>query len=106
MGGSRFAAAARILADGVGGCRVVAQQHRDRALAAEPAPPEVIRAELGGMLAIRRAGLPPSLLTSIIVPALVSDSERNMQICDDVLQAYHHGRNCLVLTGRTNHVDL
>ena len=31
-------------------------------LAGEPAPPEVVKAELGGMLAIRRAGLPPSLL--------------------------------------------
>ena len=34
-------------------------------LAAEPPPPDVIKAELSGMLAIRRAGLPPSLLSSL-----------------------------------------
>jgi hypothetical protein len=34
-------------------------------LAEEPPAPEVIKAELSGMLAIRRAGLPPSLLSSL-----------------------------------------
>ena len=34
-------------------------------LAKDPPPPEVIKAELSGMLAIRRAGLPPSLLSSL-----------------------------------------
>ncbi|MBV9444647.1 MAG: DEAD/DEAH box helicase family protein [Streptosporangiaceae bacterium] len=34
-------------------------------LAEEPPPPQTIKAELGGMLAIRRAGLPPSLLSSL-----------------------------------------
>ena len=34
-------------------------------LAAEPPPLDVIKAELSGMLAIRRAGLPPSLLSSL-----------------------------------------
>jgi hypothetical protein len=34
-------------------------------LAGEPTPPEVVKAELAGMLAIRRAGLPPSLLASL-----------------------------------------
>ncbi len=34
-------------------------------LAGEPAPPDVIGAELAGMLAIRPAGLPPSLLASL-----------------------------------------
>jgi hypothetical protein len=34
-------------------------------LAAEPPPQDVIKAELSGMLAIRRAGLPPSLLSSL-----------------------------------------
>jgi hypothetical protein len=34
-------------------------------LAAELPPPDVIKAELSGMLAIRRAGLPPSLLSSL-----------------------------------------
>jgi superfamily II DNA or RNA helicase len=47
----------------------------------------------------------PGLLTSIIVPALVVDPQRNAQICDDVAAALREGRNCLVLTGRTDHVD-
>jgi Type III restriction enzyme, res subunit len=34
-------------------------------LVAETPPPDVIKAELSGMLAIRRAGLPPSLLSSL-----------------------------------------
>jgi hypothetical protein len=34
-------------------------------LAKDPPPPEVIKAELSGMLAIRRTGLPPSLLSSL-----------------------------------------
>lgn len=34
-------------------------------LAKDPPPPELIKAELSGMLAIRRAGLPPSLLSSL-----------------------------------------
>jgi hypothetical protein len=39
------------------------------------------------------------------VPALVVDPQRNAQICDDVAAALREGRNCLVLTGRTDHVD-
>nr|WP_083390666.1 DEAD/DEAH box helicase family protein [Parafrankia soli] len=35
------------------------------ALAHEPAPPSTIHAEWAGMLAVRRAGLPPSLLASL-----------------------------------------
>ncbi len=46
------------------------------------------------------------LFTSITVPALVADVERNTQICGDVTEAVRSGRNCLVLTGRTDHVDV
>jgi superfamily II DNA or RNA helicase len=48
----------------------------------------------------------PGLLSSIIAPALVADEQRNAQIIDDVAGAVARGRNCLVLTGRTDHVDL
>jgi hypothetical protein len=34
-------------------------------LSRQPAPPPVVKAELAGMLAVRRAGLPPSLLASL-----------------------------------------
>ena len=44
-------------------------------LAAEPPPPDVIKAELSGMLAIRRAGLPPSLLSSLKHLASVHNPE-------------------------------
>jgi superfamily II DNA or RNA helicase len=41
-----------------------ARLHRSP-LAQETPPPEIVKAELRGMLAIRRAGLPPSLLSSL-----------------------------------------
>jgi hypothetical protein len=41
-----------------------ARLHRSP-LAQETPPPEIVKAELSGMLAIRRAGLPPSLLSSL-----------------------------------------
>lgn len=36
---------------------------------------------------------------------LVEDPERNALICDDVAAAAAAGRNCLVLTQRTDHID-
>lgn len=36
---------------------------------------------------------------------LVDDAERNTMICDDVAAAANQGRNCLVLTQRTDHID-
>lgn len=42
-----------------------AAQLRRSPLSGEPTPPEVVKAEMAGMLAIRRAGLPPSLLASL-----------------------------------------
>ena len=41
----------------------------------EPAPPKVVHAEWGGMLAVRRAGLPPSLLASFKHAASLSNPE-------------------------------
>ena len=41
----------------------------------------------------------------IIIPALVSDRIRTAQIIDDVVHAIRRGRNCLVMAGRTEHVD-
>ncbi len=37
---------------------------------------------------------------------IIDDSMRNQLIVDDVVQCHKNGRNCLVLTERTNHVDL
>ena len=48
----------------------------------------------------------PGILQSIIIPALVSDRTRTAQIVDDVVRAIRRGRNCLVMAGRTEHVDL
>jgi superfamily II DNA or RNA helicase len=47
----------------------------------------------------------PGILQSIIIPALVSDRIRSAQIIDDVVHAIRRGRNCLVMAGRTEHVD-
>jgi superfamily II DNA or RNA helicase len=47
----------------------------------------------------------PGILQSIIIPALVSDRIRTAQIIDDVVHAIRRGRNCLVMAGRTEHVD-
>ena len=44
-------------------------------LRSEPAPPKVIRAEWSGMLAVRRAGLPPSLLASLKHAASLANPE-------------------------------
>ena len=48
----------------------------------------------------------PGLLSSIVLPALVADEDRNTQICRDVAASIAEGRNCLVLTGRTSHVGV
>ena len=48
----------------------------------------------------------PGILQSIIIPALVSDRTRTAQIVDDVVRAIRRGRNCLVMAGRTEHVDV
>ena len=37
---------------------------------------------------------------------LCDNETRNRQIVNDVLTAYHNGRNCIVLTERTEHADL
>ncbi len=37
---------------------------------------------------------------------IIEDEMRNQLILDDVVQCHKNGRNCLVLTERTNHVDL
>jgi hypothetical protein len=47
----------------------------------------------------------PGILQSIIIPALVSDRIRTAQIIDDVVHGTRRGRNCLVMAGRTEHVD-
>ena len=38
--------------------------------------------------------------------AIVSDEPRNQQIIADVIQCYNEGRNCIILTERTAHVEL
>jgi superfamily II DNA or RNA helicase len=48
----------------------------------------------------------PGLLASVILPALVADADRNRHVCDDVAAAVRRGRNSLVLTGRTDHVNV
>lgn len=41
-----------------------------------------------------------------ICTKLCVDEARNRQIVNDVLTAYHNGRNCIVLTERTEHADI
>ena len=41
-----------------------------------------------------------------ICEKLCTDETRNRQIINDVLTAYHNGRNCIVLTERTEHANL
>lgn len=40
-----------------------------------------------------------------VYATLTSDSERNQQIVGDILEAVHQGRNPLVLSSRTDHLD-
>ena len=41
-----------------------------------------------------------------ICAKLCADESRNSQIINDILTAYHDGRNCIVLTERTEHADI
>jgi superfamily II DNA or RNA helicase len=50
-------------------------------------------------------GLTRGEVLSLLYEAIVEDAGRTDQICDDVAQAMHDGRNCLVLSGRTEHVE-
>jgi superfamily II DNA or RNA helicase len=47
----------------------------------------------------------PGSITSVVFKALVEDDARNRQVCADVGDAVGRGRNCLVLTRRTAHVE-
>ncbi|HWB71538.1 MAG TPA: DEAD/DEAH box helicase family protein [Egibacteraceae bacterium] len=50
-------------------------------------------------------GLTRGEVLALVHAALVEDARRTAQICDDVVRAMGQGRNCLVLSGRTEHVD-
>jgi superfamily II DNA or RNA helicase len=47
----------------------------------------------------------PGAITSTVFGGLVADDTRNDQVCADVHDAVVRGRNCLVLTRRTAHVE-
>lgn len=47
----------------------------------------------------------PGTITSVVFGGLVADDPRNEQICRDVHDALGRGRNCLVLTRQTIHVE-
>lgn len=47
----------------------------------------------------------PGAITSVVFGGLVADDARNTQICQDVHAAVERGRNCLVLTRQTAHVE-
>ncbi len=47
----------------------------------------------------------PGAITSVVFNGLVADNDRNTQVCNDVHDAIARGRNCLVLTRQTKHVD-
>ncbi|ONH35135.1 MULTISPECIES: TOTE conflict system archaeo-eukaryotic primase domain-containing protein [Protofrankia] len=47
----------------------------------------------------------PGAITSVVFTALTENTTRNQMICADVHTAVTAGRNCLVLTRRTAHVD-
>ena len=50
-------------------------------------------------------GLTRGEVLGLINATLVADERRNDQICRDVADAFGAGRNCLVLSSRTEHVD-
>lgn len=47
----------------------------------------------------------PGAITSTVFGGLVADDARNDQVCADIHDALTRGRNCLVLTRRTAHVE-
>jgi superfamily II DNA or RNA helicase len=47
----------------------------------------------------------PGAITSVVFGGLVADETRNDQVCHDVHDALGRGRNCLVLTRQTAHVE-
>ncbi|MCW6006897.1 DEAD/DEAH box helicase [Micromonospora sp. CPCC 205371] len=47
----------------------------------------------------------PGAITSVVFGGLVADDDRNGQVCQDVHSALNRGRNCLVLTRQTAHVE-
>jgi superfamily II DNA or RNA helicase len=51
-------------------------------------------------------GLTRGEVLALINASLVEDDRRNEQICRDVAAAVGAGRNCLVLSSRTEHVDV
>lgn len=51
-------------------------------------------------------GLSRGEVLTLAYEAIVEDAGRTVQVCDDVAGAMRAGRNCLVLSGRTQHVDL
>jgi superfamily II DNA or RNA helicase len=48
----------------------------------------------------------PGAITSVVFGGVVADDTRNEQICRDVHDALGRGRNCLVLTRQTTHVEV
>ncbi len=51
-------------------------------------------------------GLTRGEVLALLYEAIVEDEGRTEQICDDVARAMRDGRNCLVLSGRTEHVEV
>lgn len=51
-------------------------------------------------------GLTRGEVLALLYEAIVEDVGRTAQICDDVARAMRDGRNCLVLSGRTEHVEV
>ena len=50
-------------------------------------------------------GLSRSELLALINATLVDDTDRDQQVSQDIVDAMGRGRNCLVLTSRTEHVE-
>ena len=58
-----------------------------------------LRVDVGG------DGLSRGELLALVYAAVIDDADRTSQICGDVADAMRQGRNCLVLSGRTDHVQ-
>ena len=50
-------------------------------------------------------GLTRGEVLALLYESIVDDAGRTDQVCDDVARALRDGRNCLVLSGRTEHVE-